>query len=374
MNKTNYKPEWTPENAGIEFASKVLHGVSEINDDLSNQNKKRRKDTSTDEFVKGVLSGNITILSKAITLVESNSHHHIEKIQEVIQNILPNTGNSVRIGITGPPGAGKSTFIEALGMFLCNNHKKVAVLAIDPSSSVSKGSILGDKTRMEMLSRQDNAFIRPSPSSGTLGGVARKTRETVLLCEAAGFDVILIETIGVGQSEITVRSMVDFFMLLLLPGSGDSLQGIKKGVVELADLLVVNKADDSNKQLAMVTKSAYSSALRLLTPATAGWIPKVMTCSSLKNEGVIEIWSCINDFVINTKSSFVFDNRRKQQVIEWIYSLVDEGIKSRFYDNLNIFDKRKEMEKKVLSGLITPTFAVNQLLKLYDKENFSSDK
>jgi LAO/AO transport system kinase len=374
MSEKNYKPEWTPDNAGNEFATSVMPGIIENSDNLSNQIKKKRKHISTDEFVDGVLSGNITLLSKAITLVESNSHQHIEKIQEVIQRILPKTGNSIRIGITGPPGAGKSTFIEALGMFLCRNNRKVAVLAIDPSSSVSKGSILGDKTRMELLSRQENAYIRPSPSSGTLGGVARKTRETVLLCEAAGFDVILIETIGVGQSEITVRSMVDFFMLLLLPGSGDELQGIKKGVVELADLLIVNKAEDSNKPKAMITKSAYSSALRLLTPATEGWIPKVMTCSALNNEGINDVWSCINDFVINTKSSGVFENRRRQQVVEWIYSLVDEGIRTRFYDNVNIFNKRKEMERKVLNGIITPTYAVNQLLELYDKENFSSNK
>jgi LAO/AO transport system kinase len=249
----------------------------------------KRKQLTTEDYTNGILSKDIVMLSKAITLIESNANTYITQAQEVLRSILPNSGKSVRIGISGPPGAGKSTTIESLGCYLSKQGLKVAVLAIDPSSTLTKGSILGDKTRMELLSREPNAYIRPSPSAGTLGGVARKTRETILLCEAAGFDVILIETVGVGQSEITVRSMVDFFLLVLIPGSGDELQGIKKGVVEISDMIAVNKCDGDNVQFANLTCASYQHAVGMLSSATDGWKTIVKTFSALNHKGIEDI-------------------------------------------------------------------------------------
>ncbi len=353
-------PEWAePDNK--EFTSFVMKGVKVTG--KKQEKKIKRKELNISEYVEGVLDRNITVLSKTITLVESNSPHHIELTQEVLKQLLPYTGKSIRIGITGPPGAGKSTFIEAFGNYLCSIGKRVAVLAIDPSSTITGGSILGDKTRMEILSRNENAFIRPSPSAGTLGGVAKKTRETILVCEAAGFDVILIETIGVGQSEITVRSMVDFFMLLLLPGSGDELQGIKKGVVEIADCLVVNKADGNYKERATLTKSAYSYAVHLLTQATEGWTTQVTTCSALNNEGIDDIWKIICDFEKNTMSSGIFETRRKEQLLAWMYSMLDEAIKMNFYHNNDVQEAIPNLKKDIFDAKITPTVAVQLLLK-----------
>lgn len=363
----NIKPEWQPENAGEEFASFVMPGIDSIN----KSNKKhipKRKSLDTDDYVDGILNRNLTVLSKAITLIESNSNEHINKAQEVLKKILPHSGKSIRIGITGAPGAGKSTFIESFGTFLCKMGLKVAVLAIDPSSVLTKGSILGDKTRMEILSREPNAFIRPSPSGGTLGGVTRKTRETILICEAAGYDVILIETIGVGQSEITVRSMVDFFMLVIIPGSGDELQGIKKGVVELADMLVVNKADGDNVQRANLTKHQYAMALQMLQPATEGWKTPAFTASAISGKGNSEIWSEINRFVDVTKRSGVFDGRRKAQMLEWVYSIIELELHKRFFEHSQISAILPEIEQNVLSGRITPTSAVSSLLNIFFSE------
>jgi LAO/AO transport system kinase len=359
----NKIPEWTPENAGSEFASSVMPGINAIN--VKKSPVFKRKEIKTEEMVQGVLNSDTVLLSKAITLIESNNIKHNEKTQELIKAILPYSGKSVRIGITGPPGAGKSTFIESLGLYLCKNGLKVAVLAIDPSSTVSKGSILGDKTRMELLSREENSFIRPSPSGGTLGGVAKKTRETILVCEAAGYDVILIETIGVGQSEITVRSMVDFFLLLLLPGSGDELQGIKKGVVELADLIVVNKADGNYKERANLTKASYNAALRILTPATIGWQPKAMICSALNHEGIDEIWSVINEFLIFINETEIFQKRRNEQMINWVNSMLEEEIFYRFFNNPEVAELKLQLESKVLTSEITPTQAVKTILNKY---------
>ncbi|MCO5250659.1 MAG: methylmalonyl Co-A mutase-associated GTPase MeaB [Candidatus Kapabacteria bacterium] len=362
--KKKVKPEWVPDDSSDEFTTSVMPGITL--DSSPKTNKRLGKQAiDIDTLAQGVISGDRVLLSKSITLIESNLQAHIDKAQSLLKQLLPHSGKSVRIGITGPPGAGKSTFIEALGTYLCRNGSKVAVLAIDPSSTISKGAILGDKTRMEELSNQENAFIRPSPSGGTLGGVARKTKESIIACEAAGFDVILIETIGVGQSEITVRSMVDCFLLLLLPGSGDELQGIKKGVVELADILVINKAEGKYLERAQLTQSAYQNATQLLTPATEGWKPKVFTCSALNKTGVSEVWSAINEFLINVKSSGVFDSRRKKQVIDWIYAMIEEEIKNQFYNNKIITNLRPDIEKNVLDGIITPTQAVRELLKNY---------
>ena len=295
-----YKPSWVPEEENDKFACRVMYGVTGGHEGtpgvtVDKKDKvapaiKRRK-LEVDDYVEGVLKCDRAILSRAITLVESNAAAHFETAQQVIQKLLPYTGKSTRVGITGVPGAGKSTFIEALGTNLCRGGHKVAVLAVDPSSTVTKGSILGDKTRMEQLSREPNAFIRPSPSGGTLGGLTRKSRETLLLCEAAGYDTILVETVGVGQSETTVRSMVDFFLLVVLTGAGDELQGMKKGVMELADAIVVNKADGDNKQRAMVTRAEYERILQFLRQATENWTTHAYTCSAYTGAGIMELWN-----------------------------------------------------------------------------------
>ncbi len=366
MNKDTNRPEWVPENADDKYTSNVMRGITKEEEDkikAENIKKTGKKKFTTADYVQGILNKDMVMLSKAITLIESNSKKHIQMAQEVIKNILPESGNSVRIGITGPPGAGKSTFIESFGLYLCNNGLKVAVLAVDPSSSISKGSVLGDKTRMEELARHKNSFIRPSASGGTLGGVTRKTRETILACEAAGYDVILIETIGVGQSEITVRSMVDFFMLLLIPGSGDELQGIKKGVVEIADAIVINKAEGNNKTKAEITKREYQNALQLLTNATEGWDTRVSLCSALKNQGIEDVWTMINEFLINTKDSGVFQKRRKEQTTHWMYSMLEESILNMIYRDTAIEQMIKNYENKVLNAETTPTQAVNDLLE-----------
>ena len=363
----SYIPDWVPENAGEAFTTKVMKGVEHGSKPSSKLHSNKRKEISTESFVKGVLENDTTILSRAITLIESNSLSHNSKAQEVLKELLPYSGKSIRIGITGFPGAGKSTLIEALGLYLIGLGHKVAVLAIDPSSTVTKGSILGDKTRMERLSREKNCFIRPSPSQGTLGGVARKSRETMLVCESAGFDVILIETVGVGQSEITVRSMVDFFVLVMIAGAGDELQGIKKGVIELADALLINKADGDNKPKAMGTKAEFSFALKYLTPATKGWITNAYTCSAKTGEGIPELWSLINNFSELTKSSGIFDERRKSQSLEWVYSMINEQIKNNFYNNPEIIKLLPKIKEEILSGNILPTAAAEKLLKIYKK-------
>lgn len=362
MELKSSKPEWIPDEFDKEVAGKVIEGYVPAIRNSKKVNK--RSSYNIDELSKGILEGNTTILSKAITLVESNAPKHIELTQSLLKKILPYSGNSIRIGITGPPGAGKSTFIESLGNFLTDNNQNVAVLAIDPSSTITGGSILGDKTRMEILSRKENAFIRPSPSGGTLGGVAKKTKETILLCEAAGYNIILIETIGVGQSEITVRSLVDLFLLILLPGSGDELQGIKKGVVELSDLLFVNKCDGEFTDRANITKANYSSALRLLQSPTDGWKPKLLTGSAITNKGIEKVWSTINEFMINTKSSGVFDKRRNEQNITWIYTLLNEYINNKYFANKKFKHDKIEVENELLKNKITPTEAVDKLINI----------
>ncbi|WP_226673086.1 methylmalonyl Co-A mutase-associated GTPase MeaB [Rossellomorea aquimaris] len=327
---------------------------------------KRKKDpVSVTELKTGILNGDRSHLAKAITLIESNAEEHYAIGQELLQELLPHTGKSFRIGITGVPGAGKSTFIEQFGEMLCNEGLRVAVLAIDPSSSISGGSILGDKTRMEQLSKNPRAFVRPSPTAGTLGGVHRKTNETLLLCEAAGYDFIIIETVGVGQSEVMVRQMVDFFLLLVITGAGDELQGMKKGIMELADALLVNKADGENKPLAEKTKRELNQILHFLIPATKGWSSKAYTCSSLKNEGLIELWEVIRQFEKQTKEQGVFEERRLDQRQEWFHTMLKERILSDFFFQKSIKSSLPDMEERVKTGDYTTSQAVEVLLKQY---------
>jgi len=327
--------------------------------------KTNRKDIDAMALAEDILAGSRISLARGITLVESNSEHHFHKAQKMIERLLPQTGRAIRIGITGVPGAGKSTFIEAFGSYLCSNGLKVAVLAVDPTSSLTGGSILGDKTRMERLARNPKAFIRPSPSSGKLGGVHRKTRETMLLCEAAGFDVILVETVGVGQSEVIVRDMVDFFMLLVLTGAGDELQGMKKGIMELADAVIINKADGPNEVAAKKTKGEYNRILHFLQPATKGWETKARTCSALKETGISEIWELILNFERTTKDSGVFSDRRRLQMKEWIHSMIVDQLQMSFFHDKKIKSLLPKIENEVISGTRPVAAAVDELFHVY---------
>ncbi len=319
-------------------------------------------------YVQGVLDNNRLQLSRTITLVESTLVAHQEIARDVINELLPHTGKAVRLGITGVPGAGKSTFIESFGHMLAEQGHKVAVLAIDPSSTRSGGSILGDKTRMEQLAVHPNAFIRPSPSGGSLGGVARKTRETMLVCEAAGFDVIIVETVGVGQSETTVASMVDFFLVLQISGAGDELQGIKKGVLEVADAIVVNKADGDNVNRAKLAKKQYETALHLVNPSSPNWMPPVMTCSAVERTGLQEVW----DTIINHKKIMTntgeLQQKRREQAMSWMWFLVNEGLEIWFYQHPEVQNQLPELRKKVEDGRIAPTRAADELIAILGKD------
>ena len=326
-----------------------------------------RKELSAADYVAGVRAGDRAILARAITLIESLAAAHDVLAQDVLQQLMPYIGNSIRVGITGSPGVGKSTFIEALGCFLCQQGRRVAVLAVDPSSSVSKGSILGDKTRMERLAREPHSFIRPSPAGGTLGGVARKTRESLIICEAAGFDVILIETVGVGQSEVTVRTMVDFMLLLLLAGAGDELQGIKKGVIELADALVINKADGDNRARAEAAQQEYAHALHYLTSFTAGWTTQAYTCSALTGDGIAALWQVVQEFAAQTTASGVFAARRQTQRRAWLHNLVEEALRNRLYEHPAVKLHLPRIEREVMQGNTLVTSAVAEVLRLFDR-------
>ena len=360
------RPEWAPENAGPEFASRVMPGTQSeaTQPGHVHAHPQRRRELSVDELTTGVVAGDRTILGRAITLVESNAPRHHTAARELMNRLLPHSGRAVRVGITGVPGAGKSTFIEAFGLHLCHAGHKVAVLAVDPSSTLSGGSVLGDKTRMEQLSRHPACFIRPSPSGGTLGGVARKSRETMLACEAAGFDVILVETVGVGQSETTVRSMVDFFLLVAITGAGDELQGVKRGIMELADAILINKADGDNKPRAESTRQQYEMALHYLQPATGGWQTRALTCSALTGTGVPAVWEMIEEFRTATSASGVFEQRRRQQTREWMNALLEEALRQRFLGDPRVAEKRLRLEEEVLAGRLAAADAVEALLQL----------
>ena len=355
-----------PENDDLYKGLKVNKGVADV-PTVNPYLKKRiqRKEYTPAEFVEGILKGNITILSQAVTLVESSKYEHQQVAQEIIEKCLPHAGKSVRIGITGVPGAGKSTSIDAFGMHLIGEGRKLAVLAIDPSSERSKGSILGDKTRMEALSREKNAFIRPSPSAGSLGGVARKTRETIVLCEAAGFDTVFVETVGVGQSETAVHSMVDLFLLLQIAGAGDELQGIKRGIMEMADMIAINKADGNNVQRAEVAKSHFANALNLFPMPDSGWRPKVYTCSAVEKTGLREIWSGIEDFLKFTRGNGYYQRNRHRQAKYWMYETIHEALRESFYRNEAVESRIARYEELVLSDKKSSFVAARELLNSY---------
>ena len=362
----NHKePQVHPENDPAYKALSVNQGVQNAPTVNPYRTSFKRRNFTASEFVEGILAGDISILSQAVTLVESSLPEHQLIAQEVIEKCLPHAGNSIRLGITGVPGAGKSTFIEALGMHLVNNGHKLAVLAIDPSSERSKGSILGDKTRMEELSVATNAFIRPSPSSGSLGGVARKTRESIVLCEAAGFDTIFVETVGVGQSETAVHSMVDFFLLIQLAGAGDELQGIKRGIMEMADGIAINKCDGSNVDKARVTRSLYENALHLFPPAASGWISEAITCSAIEKNGIPEVWNMVERYIEFVKQSEYFNHNRTAQSKYWMYETINGQLKDHFYNNKEIQNLIVECENKVLSNELSSFVAAKKLLDLY---------
>ncbi len=336
-----------------------------INPNLTFQ---RRRTPSVSVYVEGILQGNRVVLSQAITLIESTKVEHQNIAQQIIEECLPHAGKSIRIGITGAPGVGKSTFIEAFGTQITENTERehqVAVLAIDPSSHTSHGSILGDKTRMFHLSTNKKAFIRPSPAGDSLGGVARKTRESIVLCEAAGFDVIIVETVGVGQSETAVHSMTDFFLLLLLPGAGDELQGIKRGIVEMADLIAVNKADDDHAQMAKQAQAFYKNALHLLPQKESGWTPQAVTCSALSKNGITDIWQLINDYQHFTKDNNFFYRNRKAQSHYWLTESIESALHNLFYKDPSVSAAFSDIEQQVLEGKISSFRGAEELMRVF---------
>jgi len=353
-------------------AIKIQKGVvspGSINPNTKENKKLSSTRHSTDYYVQGILNGKRAILSQAITLVESTLISDQELAQKIIESCLPYSQNSIRIGITGVPGVGKSTFIEALGSILVEKYdKKLAVLAIDPSSERSKGSILGDKTRMEKLSNHPNAFIRPSPSAGSLGGVAQKTRESIILCEAAGYDIIFIETVGVGQSETAVHSMVDFFLLLMLAGAGDELQGIKRGIMEMADALIINKADGDNYHKALMAKTQYANALHLFPSPPSKWSPKTAICSSVKFSGLEEIWEMLLDYKQFTQANGYFNRKRKEQDLKALSASFKAKLQNRFYANKAIREKSDFLEKQIINQKISPYQAAEQLVRFFVDE------
>ena len=336
-------------------------------DNLKRFQEKKRQGPQLDELFDGIRAGDRKVLSQAITLVESTRADHQQLARDLVEKCLPYSGNSIRVGITGVPGVGKSTFIEALGMHLLKEEgKKLAVLAIDPSSTRTKGSILGDKTRMEELSREENAFIRPTATGGSLGGVARRSYEAIVLCEAAGFDTIFVETVGVGQSETAVYHMVDFFLLLMLAGAGDELQGIKKGIMEMADAVVINKADGDNLDAARKAELEYRRALHLFPLAEDGWQARTATCSSLEKKGMSEVWKIVSDHKEQLSKNGFFQIHRKEQAIYRFHQQIDSLLKERFFSNSEITKKVEELENLVRDGKASPYLAAERVLGMAD--------
>lgn len=357
-------PENNEEYKGL-AVNKGIQQPSSVNPYLKQRQKSRRRRLSAAEFVEGIVKGDITILSQAVTLIESVKPEHQALAQEVIEKCLPYSGHSIRVGISGVPGAGKSTSIDVFGLHVLEKGGKLAVLAIDPSSERSKGSILGDKTRMEKLSVHPQSFIRPSPSAGSLGGVARKTRETIILCEAAGFDKIFVETVGVGQSETAVHSMVDFFLLIQLAGTGDELQGIKRGIMEMADGIIINKADGNNIEKAKLAATQFRNALHLFPAPESGWTPKVLTYSGFYDIGVKEVWEMVYEYIDFVKQNGYFDYRRNEQAKYWMYESINEQLRDNFYQNPLIESMLPDKERQVLQGNLTSFIAAKDLLDAY---------
>ncbi|MFS4494629.1 methylmalonyl Co-A mutase-associated GTPase MeaB [Maribacter sp. 2308TA10-17] len=336
-------------------------------DRISKIQDSRKLIPTVEELTSGILKNDKTALARAITLVESTKKESLEKANLIIEKCLAKNTDSIRIGITGVPGVGKSTFIESFGKKLTSLGKKVAVLAVDPTSTQTSGSILGDKTRMQELVKDPDAFIRPSPSGISLGGVTRKTRETIILCEAAGYDVILVETVGVGQSETAVHSMVDFFLLLKLPGAGDELQGIKRGIIEMADAIVINKADGDNLKRARSASVEFSRALHLYPPKENGWVPKVLSCSALENTGLDEVWDMISNYISENKASNFFTSKRQQQNKNWLLQTLDDQLKQRFYQDKKVAAALEELVTDVVNNKISPFRAAEKLLQTNPK-------
>lgn len=358
-------PENSEEYKGL-VVNEGVENLPQVNPYATFRRKKRT--LTAEEYVDGILKGDITLLSQAVTLIESSLPADQVIAQRVIELCLPYAGNSIRLGITGVPGAGKSTFIEAIGTELCHMGKKLAVLAIDPSSERTKGSILGDKTRMNELSVEANAFIRPSPSAGSLGGVARKTRETIVLCEAAGFDTIIVETVGVGQSETAAHSMVDFFLLLQVTGTGDELQGIKRGIMEMADGIAINKCDGNNVEKAQAARVSFKNALALFPPTESGWKPYAVTCSAIEHTGVQDVWKMVEDYVQFTKGNGYFDAHRTEQSEYWMFETINSALLGGFYNNPKMELLTEEYKNRVLNNQISSFIAANELINAYNKE------
>lgn len=346
------RPDWVPKDCGADsgFTTWVMQGVRPSGASTLAPAAKRRPVLSTAEFVRGVLSRDAGVIGRAITLVESNAPAHQKQAQEMLAELLPYTGRARRVGLTGIPGAGKSTFIEAFGLHLVDRGHRVAVLAIDPSSAVTGGSILGDKVRMEKLGRHPQAFIRPSPSGGSLGGVARKTREAILVCEAAGYDVVLVETVGVGQNEVAVRAMVDAFVVLLIAGAGDEMQGIKKGVIELADLLVINKADGDNVPRCTAALAEMKRVLHYLRPATEAWRSTAQIASARTGAGIDEVWQTLGQYFTTGERSGSTERRRREQAVAWMHALIEERLRSDFYGAASVIARRPAIEQAVAEG------------------------
>ena len=371
-------PEWHEEDKADRFATRVGSGaVGSVTPEnspsgtlsLGSAKTRKRRKLTLEDYLEGFEKRDKTVFARAITLIESRADADRDLSQELIQHLLPKSGESIRLGFTGIPGAGKSTLIDTLGFYLCEQGHHIAVLAIDPSSRLSGGSILGDKTRMEKLVGHPNAFIRPSPSGGVLGGVAQKSRETILLCEAFGYDVIVVETVGVGQSETTVHSMVDCFILLMIAGAGDELQGIKKGIVELADIIVVNKADGENLLRAKAFEREMRNVLHVISPASHGWKVPTALCSALSGEGVQELWEDVLRYIAMRKEQGAFLKNRQQQSLEWLHTLIGEYLRRRFYEQPAIQEALIALTKDMAEGRATPASALQALIALYEHES-----